>query len=1195
MRDVRNPGSQIKETGVPGSTGVLAPVRDSGEAEALRERNRFRADRRQIMDEQRIPKYLYLIEELLRSSPGREEAVLSDNPDLLDADLLKMTKQRAAAEKDRKTVDRLNILAELLKEKLNPPSRGDRQQLANQDQLDFLLKVLQAISDSDTNPKVVYPLLAANQEKLDNNFIAVLQNWAETTLSKQERLTEEHIASVIFHFSNLIQEFPLGSRATNMEISIAGYEISLTVFNRENYREGWAAIQNNLGIAYQDRISGDKPEDLEKAIRHFDLALSVRTQENLPYDWAATQTNLVKAYRNRVKGNQARNLEKAIDCANRALEVYTKEGFPDEWAKLQNNLGTAYNERIFGNRADNLEAAISSYHAALSVHTKKHYPFDWAATQNNLSSAYLYRIRGDREDNLEKAIGCLTLALEVYTKKSYPVRWAANQNNLGTLYLDRIKENKKDNIEKSIRCLSRALEVYTKEIFPNHWAKVQVNLGDAYLYLYSETKEHKEENLERAIAYFARALEVYTREKNPTYWAKIQRNLGGAYGYKASGDRRDNLTQAIRYLTLGLEVDTKKDFPIRWARSQHNLGSAYVRLHKLRGGREENLTQAILHFNLSLEVHTPQAHPIECLSISRKLGNIHFSQSNWREAINTYKQAITAVELSRSWAISDDRRQKVLAEAIDVYQKLVQAYINIEQWDRAIETVERSKTRNLVELLANRELYPKGDVPQEIITELDRLRPSIPSLERQLQVVVDRLSANTGEREEEQQRSLEESRQRLQQELQTSRQQLDELIDRIKPIDSSFSLTQRVEQIAFSDIQSLMDDRAAAIEWYVTEDKILTFILTANSLYPLVEQASAEELEALENWGSDYLSAYAGEEKQQWKVDLAANIQKLAEILNIDRLLSRIEDIFDKQGEKCDRLVLIPHRFLHLFPLHALPLANGDLLMERFLRGLSYAPSIQLLQLSQTWSRPSLEQFFSVNNPNENLDFADLEVSTIRSYFSKARVLTKQEASKTALASEPLNQTNVAHFSCHGYFDFETPSQSALVLAGATASEEEIDGDEIDLEQCLTLGDIFALDLRQCRLATLSACETGLTDFNSLGDEYIGLPSGFLYAGSPSVVSSLWVASEISTAFLMIRFYQNLIAGSPVAVALNRAQFWLRDATKKELETWIDQGNVSLDGVLREYLNLYHLNKISDRDRPFESPFYWAAFCAIGQ
>nr|MDJ0632476.1 CHAT domain-containing protein [Xenococcaceae cyanobacterium MO_188.B29] len=82
-------------------------------------------------------------------------------------------------------------------------------------------------------------------------------------------------------------------------------------------------------------------------------------------------------------------------------------------------------------------------------------------------------------------------------------------------------------------------------------------------------------------------------------------------------------------------------------------------------------------------------------------------------------------------------------------------------------------------------------------------------------------------------------------------------------------------------------------------------------------------------------------------------------------------------------------------------------------------------------------------------------------------------------------------------------------------------------------------DLRQSRLTVLSACETGLTDFRSLTDEYIGLPSGFLYAGSPNVVSSLWAVNDLSTAFLMIKLYQNLQDKDfhdSVPIALNQAQ-----------------------------------------------------------
>ena len=214
------------------------------------------------------------------------------------------------------------------------------------------------------------------------------------------------------------------------------------------------------------------------------------------------------------------------------------------------------------------------------------------------------------------------------------------------------------------------------------------------------------------------------------------------------------------------------------------------------------------------------------------------------------------------------------------------------------------------------------------------------------------------------------------------------------------------------------------------------------------------------------------------------------------------------------------------------------------------------------------------------MPFTDIEVETIPRFFNQAYVLIKADATKAAIDNQRLRTANCVHFSCHGYFNFESPLESALLLAD---------------EQPLTFGEILALDLSQCRLVTLSASESGLTDFTSFSDEYIGLPAAFLYAGSPSVVSSLWEPSDLSTAFLMIKFYENLLNQIKVAVALNQAQLWLRDVTRQDFIVWLN--NLALEVktkthqmTIEDLLSLYAPN-----EKPFGQPFHWAAFCAIGQ
>ncbi|MEH2193803.1 MAG: CHAT domain-containing protein [Nostoc sp.] len=309
---------------------------------------------------------------------------------------------------------------------------------------------------------------------------------------------------------------------------------------------------------------------------------------------------------------------------------------------------------------------------------------------------------------------------------------------------------------------------------------------------------------------------------------------------------------------------------------------------------------------------------------------------------------------------------------------------------------------------------------------------------------------------------------------------------------------------------------------------------------------------------------------------------------------------------------LIPHQFLHLLPLHALPVnhnaENSRCLLDLFVGGVSYAPSCQLLQQVQQRKRPDFQSLFAIQNPTEDLDFTNLEVESISSYFPSHQVLSKKQATKAALsqAATQLKQANYLHFSCHGSFNLDSPQNSFLLLADAYISPipddanperylKVSDMEAVDLSKCLTLGNLFerTFDFSQTRLVVLSACETGLIDFNNTTDEYIGLPSGFLYAGSSSVVSSLWTVNDLSTSFLMIKFIQILKSATDMLVplAMNQAQLWLRDATKEELDKWTTQ--LSLDSTNKGKIRR-QINKMTG-EKPFNSPYHWAAFTAVGK
>lgn len=129
-------------------------------------------------------------------------------------------------------------------------------------QLNFLLQALQATAENVRNPQpVVYSLLRKNLDKLDDNLAKLLRIWAAETLPHVELDRAQFFAAVIFLFSQLIEEFLLPSRASNLEIAIAGYEVALTVFTQEAFPEQWARTQNCLGVAYGNRSWGNRAEN----------------------------------------------------------------------------------------------------------------------------------------------------------------------------------------------------------------------------------------------------------------------------------------------------------------------------------------------------------------------------------------------------------------------------------------------------------------------------------------------------------------------------------------------------------------------------------------------------------------------------------------------------------------------------------------------------------------------------------------------------------------------------------------------------------------------------------------------------------------------------------------------------------------------------------------------------------------------
>lgn len=161
------------------------------------------------------------------------------------------------------------------------------------------------------------------------------------------------------------------------------------------------------------------------------------------------------------------------------------------------------------------------------------------------------------------------------------------------------------------------------------------------------------------------------------------------------------------------------------------------------------------------------------------------------------------------------------------------------------------------------------------------------------------------------------------------------------------------------------------------------------------------------------------------------------------------------------------------------------------------------------------------------------------------------EANRSTATAEDLSQYRYVHFATHGYLDSERPEFSALVLS-------LVDKDGRQQSGFLYAYEIYNLNL-PAEVIVLSACETGLGK-EIRGEGLVGLTRGFMYAGSPRVVVSLWSVNDRATAELMAKFYQNMMKENlRPAAALRAAQ----------IEMW--------------------------KSNQWNQPYYWAAFALQGE
>ncbi|MCT7953905.1 CHAT domain-containing protein [Laspinema palackyanum] len=1076
-----------------------------------------------------------------------------------------------------------------------------------------LLKFLQALIEAELpgGEEDVHRLLSAHLSLLDQRFVAAITTLAHVIYTKGDLEQSEMMAAWIGNLSIRIQEFSGGNVLENQKIAIAGYQLVLEAHPRERVPDKYAQTLTNLGVAYCTRAKfGDNSaENLSLAIAAYQEAEKIRRELKLSKDLATTLTNLGVAYCTRAKfgDNSAENLSEAITAYQEAEKICRQLNLFKDLASTLNNLGTAYLTRadLGDNSAENLSLAIAAYQEAEEICRQLNFFKDLAGTLTNLGTAY--RNRADLGDNSAEN---LSLAIAAYQESEEILRelklffkdLANTLNNLGVAYCIRAElgDNSAENLSLAIAAYQEAQEIRRNLNLFKDLAGTLNDLGNAYRNR-ALLRDNSSENLSLAIAAYQEAQKIY-RELNLFFkdLADTLTNLGNAYHNRAEfgENSAENLSEAIAAYQEAEEIRRELNLFKDLAYTLNNLGMAYLTRAELGENSVENLNWAIAAYQEALQYLPPKLQPANCLTTAKNLVRLAMGRQDWNLALDASQKAIEALEQSRAWAKTEALRQDIIHQGIRVYENAIQAAVNCDRLDLALQIVERVRSKRLVDLMATADLYADGQVPESVRQKLDHLQQLQQQIDAQRSLLEGSSDSSTGNKSPFAaiHRAATEALSEEILALETAKQQV---LDALSQEDNVIAKLQQVVPLELAQMQELLDKPTVALlSFYTTDDDTHIFILRGDgSLHR--HTCAGQGFNTLQGWLVEtWVTPYAGigaanEAERQirneiWQDQMPQVLQELSQRLEWDKL---IQDYL----ENIEELILIPHLYLHQIPFVALPTDSGEYFGDRF--RLRYAPSCQVLSFCH--SRPSVQDttYGTVENATDDLPFTRFEGDIVAQLFQippERRLRGSQAATGEAYRGllEVCTHLLSSH---HAETRFDNPLESFLRLGNGTITVSQLLSPGWRFPE---LSDIF-----------LSCCETGLNLPQNLADELITLGTGFLCAGARAVLSSQWSVGDISTALLSGLYHEARQKGCDRASALQQAQRQLRELTvddfvkEQKKRLYQLQKQAEKEGNLQaseDYTGIRTLvddfvKKIKDPTvRLFNHPVHWAAFRCEG-
>lgn len=807
-------------------------------------------------------------------------------------------------------------------------------------------------------------------------------------------------------------------------------------------------------------------------------------------------------------------------------------------------------------------------------------------------------------------LGLLNRALDYYDSATFLL---ASTLGLDSEYASTIYYNKATTyrrlmvFDKAIVLDQKSLSILREKYSPTH-PHIGINLlalGNNYM-LRRESKE----DLEKALMYFKESEKILTSPEGESSLFYIYNALGETY--RELGE----FNNSLKYINKGINSIEKfyGEEYVDLGLLYWNLGQTQTALGDYKGAEKS--------YTLSLKIfgRNPLENFREIGGVNTHLGDLKKRQRNLEGAIKSYQTALNALvaDFNDSSVLAnpkvnllkeDNYLLEVLVKKAELLEILDSAFQKQQYADKALETyllaaqLAKSSRKGMLTVLSKLKLNERTahfyENAVELAVKLYEEKGDDAFLAKALTLVEDRKSSllldnlqtleaksfsniplDLLKKEEDLKYEIENVKNKIrvvQINPNTSKgtDELTSLKEKLFTLNNNYELLVRslnrrfpnyynlrysqntMDYLSFSD---KMPEKQAIVEYFVGKDNFYTFLVQSGD----IKYIQSPAVEELENRCKSYIISINKNDLQ--KQNLLANEIAAIVIRPILKLLS----------ENVTHLTIVPDAYLHYIPYEVLPTSSKnnfystkhDYLIHKFT--ISYHNSIYLLSRGKD-TTDELHNFdflgfaptFSrISNPlRATRSSRDVKIANMLDQLPNA--ITEVEILATLLDGKHFVQddateenfkklapnTGIIHLATHTIIDNENPLYSKLVFTpGIDDSEDGL----------LHTYELYNMKLN-AKLACLSACNTGFGEIQN-GEGVVSIARGFMYAGVPNIMMSLWSVPDQSTSEIMVYFYEELKKGHGKADALRNAKL--------------------------RYLEL--------ADENTSMPYYWAAFTLIG-